>query len=53
MLGIHMSLIWFRLRLPWRLTRRRRSVLPVSEHLRRDLNLPPCDPPRHWRDLLP
>ena len=53
MLDISMSVLWFRLRLCWRLAVWRPSALPISRHLRRDLNLPPTEPPRHWRDLLP
>ncbi len=52
MLDLPMSIVWFRLRLRWCLVLRRRPCLPVSAHLRRDLNLPPSDATPHWRDLL-
>lgn len=51
MLDLPMNEVWFRVRLRWR-PARRKPTLPVSPHLRRDLNLPPPDNAPHWRDLI-
>ncbi len=54
MLDLTMSTIWLRLRFLWRPMQRIRSPkLPESEHLRRDINLPPPAHGRHWWDLMP